>query len=165
MGVGVAMIAAYIVVVFGLQFATGLSYTEWFSTAENGVRAGLIPLGVGSALLIAFLAYARWDMVWRDPERLPLSRGMKAALWLFVIAIVLRLVLASWSEIDFALLLVIIGAGILVAFAEETLFRGIVLRTQRTGGRDEARAIATRTPSEDRRLTPTSLPRGGTSTP
>lgn len=139
--VGAAMIVLHTVVVFGLQFATGLSYNEWFATAENGVRAGLIPLGVGAVLLIAFLAYARWDMVWRDPERLPLSTGMKTALWFFLVAIVLRLVFASWGEIDLELLLVIVGAGILVGFAEETLFRGIVLRTLRTGGRSEARAV------------------------
>jgi membrane protease YdiL (CAAX protease family) len=138
--VGVAVVAVYIVVVFGLQLTSGLEYDEWADTADHGVRAVLIPLGAGVLLLVAFLAYARWDMVWRDPERLPMSRAMRIALWFFVIAIVARFAIADWGAVDVSLLLVIIGAGILVGFAEETLFRGIVLRSLRTGGRDEARA-------------------------
>jgi CAAX protease family protein len=138
--VGVAVVVAYIVVVFGLQLTSGLEYSKWADTAEHGIRALLIPLGAGVLLLVAFLAYARWDLVWRDPERLPMSRAMTFAMWFFVIAIVARLAITDWGAVDVSLLLVIIGAGVLVGFAEETLFRGIILRSLRTGGRDEARA-------------------------
>jgi hypothetical protein len=34
---------------------------------------------VGSALLVALLAIARWDMIWRDPGRLPMTTTMKVA--------------------------------------------------------------------------------------
>jgi membrane protease YdiL (CAAX protease family) len=78
--------------------------------------------------------------VWRDPERLPMTRAMNVAVWFFVIAIVARFALTDWSAVDLPLLLVVIGAGVLVGFAEEALFRGIVLRSLRSGGRDEARA-------------------------
>ena len=138
--VAIAVVVVYMVVVFGLQLSSGLEYTEWTDTAGHGIRAALIPLGAGVVLLVVFLAFARWDMVWRDPERLPMSRSMTAAIWFFVIAIVIRFALTDWSAVDVPLLLVIIGAGVLVGFAEETLFRGIVLRALRTGGRDEARA-------------------------
>jgi membrane protease YdiL (CAAX protease family) len=56
------------------------------------------------------------------------------------LTIVARFAITDWGAVDVSLLLVIIGAGVLVGFAEETLFRGIVLRSLRTGGRDEARA-------------------------
>jgi membrane protease YdiL (CAAX protease family) len=138
--VGIAVVLAYVVLVFGLQLSSGLEYTEWTDTAEHGIRAAVIPLGAGVVLLVAFLAFARWDMVWRDPERLPMTRAMNVAIWFFVIAIVIRFALTDWGAVDVPLVLVIIGAGVLVGFAEEALFRGIVLRTLRTGGRDEARA-------------------------
>jgi membrane protease YdiL (CAAX protease family) len=138
--VAIAVVVAYTVVVFGLQLSSGLEYSEWVDTAEHGVRAALIPLGAGVLLLVAFLAYARWDLVWRDPERLPMSRAMTIAMWFFVIAIVARFAITDWGAVDVSLLLVVIGAGVLVGFAEETLFRGIFLRSLRTGGRDEARA-------------------------
>ena len=138
--VATAVVAVYMVVVFGLQLSSGLDYAEWVDTAEHGIRAGLIPLGAGVVLLIAFLTYARWDMVWRDPQRLPMTRAMNLAVWFFVIAILVRFSLADWGAVDIPLLLVVMGVGVLVGFAEELLFRGIVLRALRSGGRDEARA-------------------------
>ncbi len=138
--VGVVMAVVYIVVVFGLQLATGLDYDEWTDTSEHGIRAGIIPLGVGAVLLIAFMAWSRWDLLWRDPRRLEMTTAMKVALWFFVLAIVARFAVTEWGNVDLSLLLVTIGIGALVGFAEEMLFRGVVLRSLRTGGRDEARA-------------------------
>ena len=138
--VGVAVVAVYIVVVFGLQLSSGLPYDQWVDTAGHGIRAAVIPLAAGSALLIAFLAFARWDMVWKDPGRLPMSRAMTAALIVFGLSIVTRLAIVSWSTVDASLLVVVLLTGVLVGFAEETLFRGVFLRCLRSGGRTEASA-------------------------
>ena len=138
--VGVIMVAVYIVVVFGLQLASGIPYAEWTSTPTNTLRAAVIPLAVGCVLLIAFLAVARWNMIWRDPGRLPITGVMKAAMIFFVVAIVVRLIGVRWSTVSMSLLLVVILSGVLVGFAEETLFRGVFLRSMRTGGRNEAKA-------------------------
>jgi hypothetical protein len=132
------MIVAYIVLVFGLQLSSGIPYVDWVSTPANGLRTAVIPLALGSLLLIAFLAVARWDMIWRDPGRLPMTTVMKVAIYFFIASILVRLVGVDWGTVKAGLLLVTIGSGVLVGFAEETLFRGIFLRSMRTNGRTEA---------------------------
>ena len=135
--VGVVMVVLYIIVVFGLQLSSGIPYADWTSTAENGLRAAVIPLVAGTLLLVVFLAIARWDMIWRDPGRLPVTTIMKVAMAFFIACIVLRFVGIDWGTVDPALLLVVIASGVLVGFAEEMLFRGIFLRSLRTNGRTE----------------------------
>ena len=136
--VGVVMVLLYIVVVFGLQLGTGIPYSDWTSTAGNGLRAAVIPLAAGSLLLIVFLAIARWDMMWRDPGRLPMTTVMKLAMGFFIVCIALRAVGIDWGSVDQGVLLVVIASGVLVGFAEEMLFRGVFLRSMRTSGRTEA---------------------------
>lgn len=138
--VAAVVVVVYVVAVFGLQLSTGIEYAEWTSTVDNGIRAALIPLAVGAAVVLGFAVWSRWDMLWRDPRTLELTTAMKVALWFFVLAIVAKLVATSWADVELPLLMVILGIGVLVGFAEEMLFRGIVLRSLRTGGRDEARA-------------------------
>jgi len=138
--VGSIAVLVYIVVVFGLQLSSGIPYAEWTSTTAHTVRAAVIPLAVGSVLLIAFLAYARWDLVWHDPERLKTTTAMKIAMGLFIVLVVIRLVGVDYASVGVALVLVVVLTGVLVGFAEEALFRGIFLRCMRTGGRTEAHA-------------------------
>ena len=138
--VGSIAVLVYIVVVFGLQLSSGIPYAEWTSTTAHTVRAAVIPLAVGSVLLIAALAYARWDIVWRDPERLKTTTAMKIAMGLFIVLVVVRLVGVDYASAGVVLVLVVVLAGVLVGFAEEALFRGIFLRCMRTGGRTEAHA-------------------------
>jgi len=136
--VGIVMVVLYIVVTFSIQLGTGIPYKDWISTPENGLRAAVIPLIVGSLLLIVFLVIARWDMIWRDPGRLPVTTVMKVAMVFFIACIVLRVFGIDWGSVDPALLFVVIASGVLVGFAEEMLFRGIFLRSLRTNGRTEA---------------------------
>lgn len=136
--VGVVVVVLYMLVVNGLQLSTGIPYREWTSTPSNTIRAAVIPLIAGSVLLVAFLVIARWDMVWRDPGRLPLTGAMKAAMVFFLAAIVVRLIGVRWTTVSLALLGAVLLTGLLVGFAEETLFRGVFLRSLRTGGRTEA---------------------------
>ena len=135
---GVAMIVVYIVVVFGLQLSSGIPYADWVSTPANGLRSAVLPLAVGSVLLVAFLAVARWDMIWRDPGRLPMTTVMKVAIYFFIASILIRFVGIDWGSVETGLLLVVIASGVLVGFAEEMLFRGVFLRSMRTNGRTEA---------------------------
>lgn len=134
--VAAGVVVVYVVVVFGLQLSTGLSYTEWVSTPGNALRAAVLPLAVGAVGLVAFARFSGWDLLWRDPARLPMTRGMT----FFVVAIVVRLAGVTWGTVDVAMILVVLASGVLVGFAEELLFRGIVLRSLRTHGRTEARA-------------------------
>lgn len=72
----VSLIVAYVAVVFTLQGTSGITYDEWFDTADNALRAGVIPLGVGTVMILVFMVCARWDFLWRDPERLPVTLWM-----------------------------------------------------------------------------------------
>ena len=135
--VGVGVVLAYMILGFSIQLSTGIDYKDWFDTADNAYRAAVIPLAASSILLIAFLSWARWDIVWRDPGRLVMTTLMKTILIMFVIVIVIRLVSNKWSDVPGDLLLAIVLSSILVGFAEETLFRGVFLRCMRTNGRAE----------------------------
>ena len=116
-------------------------YADWFDTAENAARTGIAGLVAGSAVLLAFLVLARWDMLWRDPARLPMSWLLWTPPLLFALVIGVRLVGVEWSLVPARLLLAIVAAGVLVGFAEEMMFRGIFLRGMRTGERTEGWAM------------------------
>jgi len=137
--IGVAVL--YTVAFISIPVVSGIEYADWFDTAENAARTGIAGLAAGSAVLLAFLALARWDMLWRDPARLPMSWLLWTPPLLFALVIGVRLVGIEWSVVPGRLLLAIVAAGVLVGFAEEMMFRGIFLRGMRTGGRAEGRAM------------------------
>ena len=140
--IGVALGAwlTYTLAVNAVQLSSGVPYAEWFTTASHAWRVGVLSLVVGSALLLAFVRAARWPDLWRDQVKLPVTPAMKVAMIAFWIAVAVRLAGARWSEVPLDLLLAIVASGVLVGFAEETLFRGIFLRCMREGGRNEAAA-------------------------
>ena len=135
--VAIGVFVAYVVVFIGLSSTSGIPFQEWFLSGPNIVRAAVLPLAGGSVVLIAFLLWARWDFVFKDPGRLPMSPALWVALALYVMAIVVQFGVADWGKATDRLL-PIIAAGVLVGFAEETLFRGIILRSLRTNDRPEA---------------------------
>ena len=135
--VAIGVFIAYVVVFIGLSATSGIVFDEWFTSSSNIVRAAVIPLVGGSLVLIAFLLWARWDFVFKDPERLPMSGGLRVVLVLYVLGIIAQFAVADWSKAS-GRLLPILAAGLLVGFAEETLFRGIILRSLRTNARPEA---------------------------
>ncbi len=128
---------AYVMAFIGLSSTSGVAYSEFFASSGNAYRAAVLPLAAGSLVLILFTWWARWDFVFRDPAKL----GMTFVLWipvvLFTLGIVGHLIGVDWGTVPTGLLLAIIAAGVLVGFAEETLFRGIILRSLRTKQRAE----------------------------
>lgn len=139
-GLAVAVVLVYIAVVNGMQVTTGIKYQDWFDTAHNAVRTAVIPLAVANVLLLGFVLWARWDIFWRDPERLPLSVLAKVVLGLFGATALIRLVWLDWADVPGDLLLAILATGVLVGLAEELVFRGVVLRCLRTHRRPESSA-------------------------
>lgn len=136
----VSLIVAYVAVVFTLQGTSGITYDEWFDTADNALRAGVIPLGVGTVMILVFMVCARWDFLWRDPERLPVTLWMWLTLAVGGAAILLQFAGTTWSDVPARLIVMILIVGVLVGFAEEMLFRGLLLRSLRDGRRSEASA-------------------------
>jgi len=136
----VAVWAAYTVVTTAVQASAGVPYADWFNTAANAWRVGVLSLLAGAVLLIGFVRFARWNHLWRDPVRLQTTLAMKIAMAVWCVAIVVRLVGVRWGEVPAGLLAAVVASGVLVGFAEELLFRGVLLRGLRAGGRSEARA-------------------------
>lgn len=130
----------YTVIANAVQASAGVPYTDWFKTAGNAWRIGVLSLAAGSAFLVAFVLVTRWDHLWRDPVRLPVTKVMKVAIVLWWIAIAVRLAGVRWGEVPMSLLAAVVASGVLVGFAEETLFRGLFLRGLREGGRAESTA-------------------------
>jgi hypothetical protein len=136
----VTAVMLYIAVVNGIQLSAGVPYAEWFKTAGNAWRMAVLPLAAGSALLLVAVRAAGWSHLWRDPVRLQTPGVMRAALVFWWLAIAIRLAGVQWDTVPLNLLAAVIVSGVLVGFAEETLFRGIFLRGLRERGRPEASA-------------------------
>lgn len=139
--VGLAVVAAYACVFVGLVKASGVGYEHLFDSTETTVRAAILPLAAGGGMVAVFLWLARWGGVFTDPSRL--SRRLLAGSLpvLMVLVAVLTLVGSSWGSFSVGHVIAITVAAALVGFTEETVFRGILLRSLRTGGRTEAAAL------------------------
>ena len=138
MPVAIGVFVAYVVVVIGLMATAGIDYADIFDTGANAFRAAVIPLIGGSLVLIALPAVGPVGRSVQGPGTAPhvrpplgpggdLRRGHRGAP---------RHRRLGRTPTD--LLLAIVAAGVLVGFAEETLFRGIILRSLRTNLRPEA---------------------------
>lgn len=137
-GAGLLVVLGYSAIFTVTAATSGIPYTEWFASAPNVWRTAVLPLVFGTVFLIAFLAWARWDGVFRDRERLSVPVILKLATALFAAGIAVHLVFVNWGGLDAAIVLPILITGVLVGFCEETLFRGILLRGIRAEGRSEA---------------------------
>ncbi|KRF45254.1 hypothetical protein ASG96_21875 [Terrabacter sp. Soil810] len=136
------MFAAYAIVVVGLMRISGIGYEHLFDSTSNTLRAAVLPLAVGAVLVIAFLRWARWDGVFHELQALSKGKLLASLPVVMIVVIVLTLMGVSWSQFATGQALVIALAAALVGFTEETVFRGIVLRSLRTGRRTEAAALA-----------------------
>ncbi len=67
-----------------------------------------------------------------------MSRGLQVLALPDVLVIVAQFAVADWGRLTASWLLAAVAAGILVGFAEETLARGVILRSLRTNARPEA---------------------------
>lgn len=130
----------YSLLVIGSMAASGIRYDEFTETAENMMKGPVLALAIGSVFLIAYVTYLRWDWIWREPKGLPMGKLLWSLPILMAIGTIARFASVKWADVDWNLVLAILAAGVLVGFAEETLFRGIWLRSMRVSGRGEGHA-------------------------
>jgi uncharacterized protein len=127
----------YSVIFIGLWKLSGVAYADALDTADNTLRGPVRSLVAGSVWLVVFLLWARWDHVFTDWRRLRMGFWLWLPAGLMVVAFTMQFAGVAWGEFTGAHLMWIVVAGVLVGFAEETLFRGIILRALREGGRRE----------------------------
>lgn len=139
--IALMVVVAYSIVFVGGAAASGYTYDELFSSTRSTLLAGVLPLTAGALLLIGFVRWSRWDQIFSDQPRLSRRRAWWFLPALMVVVIVASLLGTEWSAFTSAHVLAMLLAAALVGFAEETLFRGILLRSLREGERSEASAM------------------------
>jgi membrane protease YdiL (CAAX protease family) len=127
----------YSVIFIGLWKQSGVQYADALDTADSTLQGPVRSLAAGSVWLVVFLLWARWDHVFTDWRRLRMGFWLWLPAGLMVVAFAMQFAGVAWGEFTGAHLLWIVLAAVLVGFAEETLFRGIILRALREGGRRE----------------------------
>ena len=137
----IGVFVVYTIVFIGLWKQSGVGYADALSTADNTFRGPVRSLIGGTLVLVVFLVWARWDHVFADVRRLRMGFWLWLPAGLMLVAIVLQFAGVAWGDFTGEHLLWIVVAGILVGFAEETLFRGIILRALREGGRAEGAVV------------------------
>ncbi|MFZ0323034.1 MAG: CPBP family intramembrane glutamic endopeptidase [Actinomycetes bacterium] len=139
--VAFGVFVVYCILFIGLMKASGVDYAHIFDTASSTTRGAVIPLVAGSLWLVLFLLFARWDHVFTDPRRLPMGFWLWLAPVFMLVAALIRFGGVAWGSFTGAHIMAIVFAGVLVGFAEETLFRGIILRALRNGTRAEGAVV------------------------
>ncbi len=137
MPAALVVLVVYSIIFIGLWKQSGVAYEDALTSAENTLRAPVRSLVAGSIWLVVFLVWARWDHVFSDWRRLRMGFWLWLPAGLMLLAIAFQFAGVAWGEFTGEHLLWIVGAAGLVGFAEETLFRGIILRAMREGGRNE----------------------------
>ncbi len=132
------LVVLYAAAVVAVAASSSTNYNDWFDSAHNTWRTPVPMLYVGWVAILGFLAYAKWGMtVFRDTQRLPMPRVLWIPVIVMVVGIVLRFIGEPWGDVSGSFFLAVLLVGIGVGFAEETVFRGVLLRGLRDGVRPE----------------------------
>ncbi|QXT63180.1 CPBP family intramembrane glutamic endopeptidase [Tessaracoccus palaemonis] len=129
--IGLVIWAVYIIVVYSLEAFSGVRYDALSDSAGNLVRFGIIPLAVGSALLIATVTALGW---WRPvlvDDRPVTRRWLWALPALMTVVMISNLFATRWAGIQFDYLVLALALGVCVGFAEEVLARGLLITALR----------------------------------
>lgn len=121
---GIVVCVVYLAGLIVLQKASGVPYSAIADSEPNLRKGVLIPVGIMTAVLVAFLAATG-----RLADAFSFSPTVDAA-WLWAIpavillGVVVRLARNPWSRIDVRFVVVALVATMLVGLSEELLIRG-----------------------------------------
>ncbi len=121
---GIVVCVVYLAGLIGLQKASGVPYVAIAESEPNLRKGVLIPVGVMTVVLVAFLAATG-----RLADAFTFAPTVSAAwLWLIpvviMLGVILRLVRNPWSQVSGRFVVVALLATFLVGLSEELLLRG-----------------------------------------
>ncbi|MCI2957197.1 CPBP family intramembrane metalloprotease [Agromyces atrinae] len=130
--IGLAVYAAYVIVVLGVTALSGVAYTDIGTSAEATWRGAVMDLAAGAVLLIIVTTLLGW---WRpalsERQRSRHTWPIFVPILMFGVA-VLNIFSTDWAKFDASFLLSLLALGVLVGFCEELMARGVVLTAFRS---------------------------------
>jgi membrane protease YdiL (CAAX protease family) len=133
--VGVGLAVGYMALFGGLFALSGVDYDDLSNSADNTLKAIVIPLAVAAVVLVIVTSVLGWwKPVLRETTRV---RGWLVVVpILMVVATLAGINYGGLGDIDSKLLLWIVVGTLLIGFCEELMYRGLVLVGFRGGMRE-----------------------------
>ncbi len=125
--IGLAVWAAYVVIITTVTLLSGVPYPEIGTSADSTWRGAVMDLAAGAAFLIIVTSLLGW---WRpalfEQHRSHHKWPIFVPILMFV-GVILNFANTDWSQFDTSFLLSLVALGVLVGFCEELMARGVVL--------------------------------------
>jgi membrane protease YdiL (CAAX protease family) len=121
----------------GVLFGDRVDADDIFADPQSVFFGLMLPLVLGAAFLVAFVASVGWFPVLFARQAVPGRRWMWLAPGLVGLAVVLRLLGIDYGSYASGVVLVSLLSGAFIGFVEELLTRGIVVKMLRDSGKSE----------------------------
>jgi membrane protease YdiL (CAAX protease family) len=121
---------------------SGVGYENITDSADNVLKAVILPLVGGAVLLTGFARWSGWwKDLWHDQYKIKGHSWMHLFAAIMFIGIIANLTAAQFGNATGQLIGYIFIGTALVGYCEELLFRGIVLRGARGSGLSELKVM------------------------
>lgn len=121
---------------------SGVGYEHITDNAYNVLKAIILPLAGGAVLLTVIAKWSGWwKDLWHDEYKIKGHRWMHLFAIIMVIGIISNLVASKFGNTTLQMVGYIFIGTALVGYAEELLFRGILLRGARGSGLSELKVM------------------------
>lgn len=139
---GLLVALAYIVYFSIALKLSGVGYDNITDSANNVLKAVILPLVGGAILLTVFAKWSGWwKDLWHDKYQIKGHNWMHLFAIIMLIGIIANLAASKFGNVPGQLISYIFIGTALVGYCEEILFRGIVLRGARGSGLSELRVM------------------------
>lgn len=137
------LVAILYVVYFSIALKfSGVGYENITDTADNVLKAVVLPMLGGTVLLTAFAVWSGWwKDLWKDQYKIKGHNWMYLFMIIMIVGIITNLFAAKFGNTSAQMVSYIFIGTAMVGYSEELLFRGIVLRGARGSGLSELRVM------------------------
>lgn len=137
------LVAIVYVIYFTIALTiSGVGYENIVDSADNVLKAVVLPLVGGAVLLTAFAKWSGWwKDLWHDEYKIKGRNWMNLFAIIMLIGVIGNLAASKLGNTSFQMIGYLFLGTALVGYCEELLFRGIVLRGARGSGLSELRVM------------------------